>query len=121
MSLQETKIATESCSKLCDAREITIEGADAIQYLYVPPRAAVQRQAHKNQWEVLLRLSHKTAHVCLPGESTDIINENGAMLLLLAIRGHSELSYEDFCAFFQKFGFTVKPGPLKVEDDTISL
>lgn len=71
---------------------------------------------HDNQWEVWARLSHKTAHVCLKGEEHELVNNSGAMMILMAIKGHIDYSYDDLAGLLCDWGFTVTHGSLVVND-----
>ncbi len=94
----------------------TLEGIDEIQYLYVAPRTSIKMHGHDKQWEVWARISHKTAHVCLIGEEHELVNNSGAMMLLMAIKGHVAYSYDDLAELFYKWGFSVYHGSLVVND-----
>lgn len=94
----------------------TIEGIDEIQYLYVAPRTSIKMHGHDNQWEVWARISHKTAHICLIGEEHELVNNSGSMMLLMAIKGHVNYSYDDLAELFYKWGFSVTHGSLVVND-----
>lgn len=94
----------------------TLEGIDEIQYLYVSPWTSIKMHGHDNQWEVWVRLSHQTAHVCLKGEEHKLVNNSGAMMILMAIKGHKDYSYDDLEGLFQAWGFSVTHGSLIVND-----
>lgn len=92
----------------------TIEGIDEIQCLSVTPRSSIKMHGHNNQWEVWVRFSHKTAHICLIGEEHELVNNTGEMMVLMAIRGHKDYSYEDLANLFINWGFSVSHGSLIV-------
>lgn len=94
----------------------TLEGIDEIQYLYVAPRTSIKMHGHDNQWEVWARISHKTAHICLIGEEHELVNNSGAMMILMAIKGHVNYSYDDLAELFYKWGFSVTHGSLVVDE-----
>ena len=94
----------------------TLEGIDEIQYLYVAPWTSIKMHGHDNQWEVWARLSHKTAHVCLKGEEHELVNNSGAMMILMAIKGHIDYSYDDLAGLLRDWGFTVTHDSLVVND-----
>lgn len=97
------------------ARKLTIEGIDEIQALYVAPKTSIKLHGHdNNQWEVWLRLSHKTAYVCLKGEEHQLVNTSGAMVLLMAVKGHNDYSFAELSQFFRSFGFSVHHGSLVI-------
>ena len=94
----------------------TLEGIDEIQQLYVSPWTSIKMHGHDNQWEVWVRLSHKTAYVCLKDEEHELVNNTGSMMILMAIKGHKNYSYDDFAGFLQSLGFTVTHGSMVVND-----
>lgn len=94
----------------------TIKGIDEIQYLYVSPRTAIKMHGHDNQWEVWVSLSHRTAYVCLKGEEHELVNKSSVMMILMAIKGHIDYSYEDISSLFRDWGFTVTHGSLVFKD-----
>lgn len=94
----------------------TLEGIDEIQYLYVAPWTSIKMHGHDNQWEVWVRISHKTAHICLIGEEHELVNNSGSMMILMAIKGHVNYSYDDLAELFCKWEFSVTHGSLVVND-----
>ena len=94
----------------------TLEGIDEIQHLYVAPWTSIKMHGHDNQWEVWVRISSKTAHVCLMGEEHELVNNSGAMMILMAIKGHINYSYDDLAELFYDWGFSVHHGSLIVND-----
>ncbi len=94
----------------------TIEGIDEIQYLYVSPWTSIKMHGHDGQWEVWLRPSHKTANVCLKDEEHELVNNSGVMMILMAIKGHIDYSYDDLAELFYRWGFSVTHGSLVVND-----
>lgn len=94
----------------------TLEGIDEIQYLYVSPWTSIKMHGHNNQWEVWARIPQKAAYVCLKGEEHELINNSGIMMILMAIKGHSDYSYDDLAQIFCKWGFSVNHGSLIVND-----
>lgn len=97
--------------------KLTLEGIDEIQHLYVAPWTSIKMHGHdENQWEVWARISHKTAHICLKGEKHELVNNSGEMMILMAIKGHGDYSYEDFSKLFEGWGFSVSHGSLIVND-----
>lgn len=94
----------------------TIEGIDEIQYLHVAPYTSIKRHGHNKQWEVWVRLSHKTAHVCLIGEEHELMNNSGTAMDLMAIKGNINYLYDDLAEFFTKLGFSVTHGSLVVNE-----
>lgn len=99
-----------------EVRKRTLEGIDEIQHLYVTPWTSIKKHGHDNQWEVWVRLSHKTAYVCLKGEEHELINNSGAMMILMAIKGHMDYSYDDLAELLYAWGFSVTHGSLVVND-----
>ncbi len=94
----------------------TLEGIDEIQYLYVSPWTSIKMHGHDNQWEVWVHLTHRTAHVCLKGEEHELVNNGGAMMSLMAIKGHIDYSYDDLAGLLRDWGFSVTHGSLVVND-----
>ncbi len=98
------------------AEKRTLEGIDEIQYLYVAPWTSIKMHGHDNQWEVWARISHKTAYVCLIGEEHELVNNSGACMVIMAIKGHINYSYDDLAELFYRWGFSVTHGSLAVDD-----
>ncbi len=92
----------------------TLEGIDEIQYLYVSPWTSIKNHGHDGQWEVWLDLFRKIAYVCLIGEEHELENNREERMILMAIKGHGEYSYDDFGKFFYYLGFSVHHGSLVV-------
>lgn len=109
--MEETRLPKEFIDGR-EVRKLTLDGIDEIQYLYVAPRTSIKPHGHDDQWEVWVRISHKTAYVCLKGEEHELVNRSGAMMLLMAIKGHSDYSYDDIAQLFQRLGFSVHHGSL---------
>lgn len=117
--IARTDGASSSCSRLVApvVEKRTLEGIDEIQHMYVAPWTSIKMHGHDdNQWEVLISISHKTAHICLIGEEHELVNNSGAMMLLMAIKGHVNYSYDDIAEFFYRCGFSVEHGSLIVND-----
>lgn len=93
-----------------------IGGVDEIQSLYVAPRTTIKTHGHDNQWEVWVRISHKTAHICLIGEEHTLVNDSDEPMTLMAIKGHINYSYDDLAELFGLWGFSVEQGSLIVND-----
>ena len=93
-----------------------LEGIDQIEHLYVAPWTSIKMHRHDNQWEVWVRLSHKTAHICLVGEEHELVNNSGSMMILMAIKGHINYSYDDLAGLFKMWGLSVTHGSLVVND-----
>ncbi len=92
----------------------TIEGIDEIQCLSVTPRTSIKMHGNNSQWEVWVRISHKTAHICLIGEEHELVNNTEEKMVLMAIKGHKDYSYEDLADIFINWGFSVSHGSLIV-------
>lgn len=91
-----------------------LEGVDVIEHLYVAPRTSIKMHGHDNQWEVWVRISHKTAYICLVGEEHELVNNSGDMMIFMAIKGHINYSYDDLAELFSLWGFSVQHGSLVV-------
>ena len=112
---------TETChpnenSLVPSVTKRTIEGIDEIQHLYVTPWTSIKMHGHDNQWDVWVSISHKTAHVCLKSEEHELVNNSGTVMILMAIKGHIDYSYEDLAELFRNWGFSVSHGSLVVND-----
>lgn len=118
--LNKKNIKTSS-TRSFDAQEVTLNGVSEIQYLYVPPRASIEKHTHEDQWELIVHLAAKTVYVTLKNEEHEVINESGHMLSLMVIHGNSRYSFEDFKEFFENFGFSVLHESVNVPDNVVSL
>lgn len=98
-----------------EVRKISIVGIDVLECIYITPKTSIKLHGHDNQWEVLVKLSNKTAYVCLKREEHEIINKSSEPQLILAIKGHLDYSYEDFVTVFRSLGFSVEHGNLIVD------
>lgn len=94
----------------------TLEGIDEIQYLCITPWTSIKMHGHDNQWEVWVCLSHRTAHVCLKGEEHELVNSSGDTIVLMAIKGHIDYSYDDLAGLLCDWGFSVTHGSMVVND-----
>ena len=92
----------------------TLEGIDEIQYLEISPFTCVKMHGHDKQWEVYVNLSRKTAYVCLIGEKHELVNHRKERMVVMAIKGHINYSYQDLAKFFCDLGFSVRHGSLEV-------
>lgn len=61
-------------------------------------------------------ISHKTAYICLIGEEHELVNNSGACMVIMAIKGHINYSYDDLAELFYRWGFSVTHGSLAVDD-----
>ena len=50
------------------------------------------------------------------GEEHELVNNSGAMMILMAIKGHINYSYDDLAELFYDWGFSVHHGSLIVND-----
>ena len=60
----------------------TLEGIDEIQYLYVAPWTSIKMHGHDKQWEIWVRISHKTAYVCLIDEKHELVNNSSDCMII---------------------------------------
>jgi len=97
-------------------KKLTLEGIDEIQCLHVAPQTSIKLHGHDNQWEVWASLADKTAYVCLIGEEHKLVNNSSTMMVIMAIKGHLDYSYDDLTSVFRGLGFSVKHGSLLVND-----
>lgn len=54
--------------------------------------------------------------MCVKGEQHELENNTGAIIELLAVKGHLDYSYDDLADILKRFGFSVYHGSLKIED-----
>ena len=99
-----------------EVEKCTLEGIDEIQYLSIAPWTSIKMHGHELQWEVWVRISHKTAHICLIGEEHELENNSDITMNVLAIKGNMNYSYDDLAEFFKKLGFSVAHGSLVIND-----
>ncbi len=99
-----------------EVEKITLEGIDEIQYLSIAPCTSIKMHGHEQQWEVWVRLFHKTAHICLIGEEHELENKSGKIINVLAIKGNKDYSYDDLAYFFRNIGFSVAHGSLVINE-----
>lgn len=98
------------------AWKITLEGIDEIQYLNVAPKSTIKVHKHDEQWEIWVRLQKKEAYVCLKGEEHGLVNTSESTIVLMAIKGHHDYSWEDLRDVLNNWGFTVYRGSLIVKN-----
>ncbi len=98
-----------------EVKKCTLE-VNEIQYLNIAPRTLIKMHGHDQQWEVWVRLSHKTAHICLIGEEHELENNSDVTINILAIKGNANYSYEDLAYFFKRLGFSVAHGSVVIND-----
>ena len=116
-----TKVLTTTNHGSCPATELTLERIDDMRYIYVPPRSKVEREQLSDQWEILINLDTKIAHVFFAEEDRTIENESGHMLALLAIHGNKNYTIDEFEVFFNHFGIKVVNEKFVISDSVISL
>lgn len=90
----------------------TLEGIDEIQYLKVAPKTAIKTHGHKDQWEVWVWTSEKKVYVCPKNERHTCVNNSDASIILMAVKGHIDYSYEELEGVFSDLGFSVIKGDL---------
>ena len=95
-----------------EVRKVSKNQIDEIQRVIVPPKSSIPEHGHQNQWEVWIRFSHKEVYVCLKGETHYVETNTKLMLVLMAIKGHEDCSYEELKEIFGGFGFKVFHGSL---------
>lgn len=90
----------------------TLEGIDEIQYLNVGPKSIIKTHGHQDQWEVWVWISEKKAYICPKKEKHACINDSEESIVLMAIKGHSDYSFENLKEVFNDLGFYVIKGDL---------
>ena len=123
--IKTTKLPNELIAKVkgtsgpkhkTEVRKCTLEGIDEIQYLHIAPYTAIKRHGHNKQWEVWVRLSYKTAHICLIDEEHELINNSSKAMDIVAIKGNINYLYKDLEGFFTKLGFFVTHGSVVINN-----
>lgn len=122
--LETTKLPAELIAGIGETRypfgpkveKRTLDGIDEIQYLYVSPWTSIKMHGHDNQWEVWIWISRKTAYVCLKGEEHELVNKSDAGMILMAIKGNIDYSYDDLAGILRDWGFSVTHGSLVFKD-----
>ena len=94
----------------------TLNGIDEIQFLNVSSRTSIKMHAHTNQWEIWLWPYCREAYICLKGEQHELKNDCDNSMLIMAVKGHSDCSYEDLAYPLHDLGFSVSHGSLIVTD-----
>jgi len=89
-----------------------IEGIDEIQYLDITPKTAIKKHTHDNQWEIWIRLLDCSAYVCMKGEEHELINNTSMLMVIMAIKGHSDYDYHYLASILYAWGFSVEHGSL---------
>ena len=87
------------------AEKCILEGIDEIQYLSIYPWTAIKLHGHDNQWEVWLYFPKKIAYICPKENQHSFINKSNKLTTFMAIKGHSNYSFEELKEFFYNFGF----------------
>lgn len=100
------------------AAKRTLKGIDEMQYLLVGKRTRIKKHGHNNQWEVWVWLSKKTAYVCLIGEEHELVNDSDEFMELMAIKGHTDYSFDDLSTFLCNLGFLVRHGSLEIHKNS---
>lgn len=100
------------------AAKRTLKGIDEMQCLFVRNRTRIKKHGHNNQWEVWVWLSKKTAYVCLIGEEHELINDSDEFMELMAIKGHTDYSFDDLSTFLSNLGFLVRHGSLEIHKNS---
>lgn len=95
-----------------------LKGIDEMQYLFVRNRTRIKKHGHNNQWEVWVWLSKKTAYVCLIGEEHELVNDSDEFMELMAIKGHTDYSFDDLSTFLCNLGFLVRHGSLEIHKNS---
>ncbi len=99
------------------AEIVTIEGIDKIESVIVNPKTTLKIRNGNNEWQVWIRPIKMEAFVFLSGAKKECINETGIRMHLIVIKGHSNISFEEFEVLFKRVGFFVKKDSIVVRDD----
>lgn len=93
-----------------------LTGIDEIQSMKVPPKTTITRHDHEdNQWEVWASIKNRFAYICLKGEEHELVNKSDKPLMIMAIKGHNDLTYEEFAEIFGSWGFSVYHGSILID------
>ena len=123
--INRTKLPEELVDICCETKwhsfghlveSYALVGIDEIQYLNISPWTSIKMHKNENQWEVWLRISHKTAYVCPKGEEHQLVNNSDAFMIIMSIKGHIDYSYDNLAELFHNFGFSVTHGSLIVQN-----
>lgn len=92
-----------------EVRKCTLDGIDEIQYLRVSAKTTIKLHDHDGkQWEIWIILSPiPKAFVCLKGEAHSLVNNSDSNVVIMAIKGHLDYSYDELGAFLCSIGFSV--------------
>lgn len=98
-------------------RKSTLNKIDEIQYLCVDPKTTIKLHGHgKKQWEIwLLFFPIPKAYICLKGEEHELVNNSDSNVVIMAIKGSNDCSYDELGEFLHKLGFSVHHGSLVIE------
>ncbi len=100
-------------------RKCTLDGIDEIQHLHVPPKTTIKLHGHEGkQWEIWIILSPiPKAYVCLKGEEHELVNNSNSDVVIMAIKGHLDYSYDELGELLYTIGFSVHHGSLVITDN----
>lgn len=97
-------------------KKIVLEDIDEIQNLNVAPWTCIDKHGHDNQWEIWFHFASRKAFVCLKGEEHELLNDSDEFQSLMAIKGHGELTYEEFEEFSEGWGFSAEHGSIIIDE-----
>ena len=95
--------------------KMTVRGLDEIQSLTITPRTEITLHGHDDQWEVWILLSALRVYICLKGEEHPLINGSEEPLKVIAIKGHSDYTFDELALFFHGMGFSVSKGSMEIK------
>ena len=99
------------------AEIVTIEGIDKIESVIVNPNTTVKIRSGKDEWQIWIRPIKMEAFIFLSGAKNECINETGIRMHLIVIKGHSNISFEEFEVLLKRVGFFVKKDSIVARDD----
>lgn len=101
-------------------RKGTLYGIDEVQCLRVSPKTSIKLHGHNGkQWEVWIILSPiPKAYVCLKGEEHELVNNSNSDVVIMAIKGHFDYSYDELGEFLHTIGFSVHHDSLRITDNS---
>ncbi len=97
-----------------DIKKMVLTKIDEIQCLVVGAGTSIKQHSHDaGQWEVWLIPERRHVYVCMPGKRHELHNESSDLpMTVMAIKGRSEVSYQDFQDFFVNLGYSVMSGSI---------
>lgn len=114
--IKSTEISKELIEGL-GVRKSTLNKIDEIQFLFVEPKTTIKLHGHNGQWEIWLVLFPiPEAYVCLKKEEHKLVNNSDSNVVIMAIKGSDDYSYDELAELLYKFGFSVHHDSFVIEE-----